>query len=294
MGNIIATLRSQGLTVRIAGKPLPDDPEKAEQRITAEWRAIEGKKKQQRRRTAASVRFVFDKTMERALDNFDRNTRDAGQAVQRAEEPTSISISQILSVMEAREIAGSVLKEDIMRVIREGFRRGAFNAGFSEFEFNTNQPLVRQIIRDILAKTKGIGETTVHQLGQEIEDAISQGTKNSEIRNLIRKYFKESAEHRIATIAQTVTNTSYESGQLIAFNEAGIKRKKWVSVRDGRVRQTHWDADGTVKALNETFEVGAATLMHPSDPDSNVPAEIINCRCTIFPVATADDPVVDE
>lgn len=283
MGNLATYLKANNLYLLIAGQPITRDPDALERAVSKEWKKIEKEKKKLQRSTHASVEQVWDQTLRTALGNFDRNTRSSGAPMQRADEPTTISISQILSVMEAKEIAGNILRSDITKVIKEGFRRGTFNAGFSEFEFNTNNPLVQDWIRKILGRTKGIGETTVAQLGDEIEKAISEGANNATIRNAIRKYFKESAEHRIATIAQTVTNTAYESGQIIGFSEAGIKRKKWVSVRDGSVRPSHFEVDGDVVGINERFEVGNSMLLHPSDPAG--PAHlVINCRCSMLPM----------
>lgn len=53
--------------------------------------------------------------------------------------------------------------------------------------------------------------------------------------------------------------------------------RMWVSQRDERVRDDHWDADGQIVALNEPFVVGDEKLDFPGDPSAS-PAQTANCR----------------
>ena len=87
-------------------------------------------------------------------------------------------------------------------------------------------------------------------------------------------------------IARTEIHAATEYGRLKAAEdtayETGQKMfKRWRSSRDERVRPTHVVADGQVVALGEKFQVGAAMLRFPGDPEGGHPEETIACRCTV-------------
>lgn len=54
----------------------------------------------------------------------------------------------------------------------------------------------------------------------------------------------------------------------------------WVSMRDERVRVSHWEADGQTVPINEPFTINGYKMMFPLDDSMGAPIdEIINCRC---------------
>ena len=54
----------------------------------------------------------------------------------------------------------------------------------------------------------------------------------------------------------------------------------WVSMRDERVRVSHWEADGQTVPINEPFIINGYKMMFPLDDSMGAPIdEIINCRC---------------
>ena len=60
----------------------------------------------------------------------------------------------------------------------------------------------------------------------------------------------------------------------------GGRFTRWNSMRDGAVRETHAAADGQVRPVGGTFDVGGYDLHYPGEPVG--PPEIwINCRCLI-------------
>ena len=59
-------------------------------------------------------------------------------------------------------------------------------------------------------------------------------------------------------------------------------RKQWLTVIDGRTRQTHLAAHGQRVKVAQNFIVGGARLMYPRDP-SGPASEVINCRCSEVP-----------
>ena len=63
--------------------------------------------------------------------------------------------------------------------------------------------------------------------------------------------------------------------------------KQWLATNDARTRPTHRHADGQVVPRGTMFEVGAARMKVPGDP-SGPPEEVINCRCTVLYLETAE------
>lgn len=55
----------------------------------------------------------------------------------------------------------------------------------------------------------------------------------------------------------------------------------WTSMRDGDVRATHRAADGQVRTVGTTFDVGGAALRFPGDPDGPL-EEVLGCRCLLL------------
>ena len=63
---------------------------------------------------------------------------------------------------------------------------------------------------------------------------------------------------------------------------SGKKYKRWVSMKDKRVRETHSIVDEDVKLIQEPFLVGDSLLMYPKDTSLGAsPEEIVNCRCIV-------------
>lgn len=81
--------------------------------------------------------------------------------------------------------------------------------------------------------------------------------------------------------SMTIARTEIHGASGFASHEAAIQTgvvigKRWLSSRDGQVRDEHGPLDdGTIYALNDTYPNG---LMYPGDP-SGSPEEVINCRC---------------
>jgi hypothetical protein len=98
---------------------------------------------------------------------------------------------------------------------------------------------------------------------------------------------------RARTVARTETIGAVNAGVFRAAELEAEQRgdpapfKQWVSTDDKRTRPTHVDADKQRTLLREPFRVGGAALLFPGDPQG--PAqEVINCRCSLFPVVLGD------
>lgn len=88
------------------------------------------------------------------------------------------------------------------------------------------------------------------------------------------------AANRVARAAATQA-TGFATLDELAT--AGFRRKRWVSLFDGRTRGTHLAASGQTVDVVSPFMVGGWPLMVPGDP-AGPTDEIAGCRCSIIGV----------
>lgn len=97
----------------------------------------------------------------------------------------------------------------------------------------------------------------------------------------------------------TVNDATYQGA-----GARGVRYKRWVTMHDNAVRDTHVVADGQTVRIGAPFDVGGYDLRFPGDP-VGPPAIWINCRCVVqpadvrgaanvSPTTFAMDEVVDE
>lgn len=130
-----------------------------------------------------------------------------------------------------------------------------------------------------------ISETTRTRIHNSIVRGLEVNDSPAQIAQRIREEVDDMTRARARTIARTETASAQQSGEfdeMSATSEAldMPMTKTWVATEDERTRDSHSAADGQTVDLDEMFEVGEASLKHPSDPDG--PAEeVINCRCAV-------------
>lgn len=92
----------------------------------------------------------------------------------------------------------------------------------------------------------------------------------------------ESTYLEVQRIIDTEAHRDYNTGVYDAAKESGMPnlRKKWVTMNDDRVRDTHEYLEGVVVGLDDAFfTYDGDSAMYPggfNDPSNNV-----NCRCGI-------------
>lgn len=90
---------------------------------------------------------------------------------------------------------------------------------------------------------------------------------------------------QMETIARTEMlgmHSQVQYAQLLDMAETspGL-RKEWLTVIDGRQRETHEEVNGTVLPIDEPFQVGDSELQYPRDPAGEI-KEVANCRCVLL------------
>lgn len=79
-------------------------------------------------------------------------------------------------------------------------------------------------------------------------------------------------------IAETESHRDFSEGQYDIAIEGGATHKTWLTMRDDRVRESHWYLDGLKVEINEFFcTLAGERAMHPQG--FGVADEDCNCRC---------------
>lgn len=115
---------------------------------------------------------------------------------------------------------------------------------------------------------------------EEIIDTVAKEVAKTTVDRRNTPFFL--SEERAYLLAEDNANTLfnyYDFEQALTQNKS---MKQWLTILDGRERQTHNLADGMIAVVEQPFEVGDSLLMFPKDTSLGAsPEEIIGCRCSV-------------
>lgn len=259
-------------------------PGQSEEARAAEWRSVDRLKMKAERPVRQRLRGLFDRQEEEVVGNLRTLAQEQpgalGLAMRARKSP--LIVEKIFDLLRWEEETADAIDPPLREAIEDGIESGALRVGFEATDLTTDDPQVLSELQRLLRQTKNVQETLSDRLAEDIQGAISEGGDLEDVVQAVRGRFDDMKGWKSRQIAQTATTGAFESGQLQSFREAGIEAKEWLSMRDDRVRADHRDADATIVALEDPFEVGGASLMYPGDP-SAPPGQVVNCRCTLQP-----------
>lgn len=138
---------------------------------------------------------------------------------------------------------------------------------------------------------------TISQLQSRYSEIVLQ---YMDIDKYIEDYISEFSQETVDTTLKYIDDEFYLSddrGLLIAVNEAnttlnykdyanaikaGKTRKRWLTEKDKKVRQTHRTLDNKTIAIEDVFIVGNTYMRFPHDTLYGIDyKELSNCRCTV-------------
>ena len=128
---------------------------------------------------------------------------------------------------------------------------------------------------------RGLTAETIQDARSAVKDGFFLGTKTiDEVAATIRAGNGTSA-WRALKIARTETQAAYSTAMFDMYYRSGVRRKRWLTVGDQRVRPSHVDnaSAGWLTAV-DTFPSGQ---LHPGEG-----VDSVNCRCSLQ--ADLDDP----
>lgn len=123
-----------------------------------------------------------------------------------------------------------------------------------------------------------VTQTNRQQIEKLIEQGVADGLGVDGVKDSIKQYFNR-ASNRSEVIARTEITAQLNAGLLLQYDDVGVEMKEWVTNIDGFERDSHREINGETVGVKEPFSNG---LMMPAGEGD--PAEVINCRCSVFPV----------
>ena len=137
----------------------------------------------------------------------------------------------------------------------------------------TNPEVVKWIKQRGGMLIKSISDTTLEKLKKTLAEGVANGESIPSLASRISGVYDEAKGSRAIKIARTETINASNSGNLEAFKQSKVvKKKEWLATMDDRVRDEHAAMNGEIVDLDKPFSNGE---MFGSEP---------NCRCTILPV----------
>lgn len=238
------------------------------------WRAVDSRKDREKRRLQSTARAMYDDMKDMVMEKL------SGQRNRQTVE--DIGIDDLFDQTEAKRNISRKASPELLRTIRRGFETGSINMAI-DVTFNQDSQIVQKALQDTVARTQNIAQTTRDQLARVVTQAVDEGKTTDELATMLESTFNDIKNNRSHVVAQTMGNQSFEAGQSASFETAGITSRKWLSQRDGVVRDAHQTADGQTSEVGGTFTVGGYELKYPGDP-MGPPEQTINCRCSQLPV----------
>jgi uncharacterized protein with gpF-like domain len=146
--------------------------------------------------------------------------------------------------------------------------------------FNPWERTIQAYIESTVAdKVTNVLDTTKSKIKGLIDKLRAEDSTMDQIARAIKGKFDDFSRYRSFMIARTEIVGASNYASITSARQTGIvKKKKWVSSRDDRVRESHEDVHGESVELEEKFSNG---LEFPGDYEAGKPSETIHCRCAI-------------
>jgi len=143
----------------------------------------------------------------------------------------------------------------------------------------------RALLAAVEALIQTFAREVVETTWQAVKEGVSVGAQAGETLDLISDRVAHIMDVRIQDARRTATTEvtrASSTGQLAAFDTAGVGQKRWVTMADGAVRDSHVTLHGLAVPLTSAFLVGGYPAAGPGL--TGVPAMDVNCRCRLEPV----------
>lgn len=180
----------------------------------------------------------------------------------------------------------NISKPNVRTAVVTGLELGIVDTG-KGINFNLFEPnIARAVEQRIGFFASKVNQTTLDLIQNAINDGLSAGEPISDIAKRLDAVYSFRENFSSKLTAQTEVIGATNSGQLMAYREAGVEQKRWLTALDEKVRDSHVVTEGQTVDLDQSFITGDGNyLQYPGDRSSGAAAsDIINCRCTLSPV----------
>ena len=147
---------------------------------------------------------------------------------------------------------------------------------------------IRYFDSGILKDCKGITDYSRIQIIEVLKAGIQEGRSLNRIVDKLTKEIEGLSAERARLIARTETLTASNHASYFAAAKTGLlMKKRWLSAKDSRVRNSHKMINGTFIDMEDYFTVGNSKILIPGAriQQNGLPTpakEIVNCRCVVL------------
>lgn len=116
----------------------------------------------------------------------------------------------------------------------------------------------------------------------QLEESINKPIAGKSWKQRVKEYLNTDDVESIKRVIDTETHRVYNDGQFDTAIASGLNvKKKWITMLDEKVRDTHNFLEGVEIPLNDKFyTIDGDSALKPGDFD--LPQNNINCRCELM------------
>jgi len=249
----------------------------SEEAKTAYWKALDRRRlaywsvvaKQMEKLYAAEAKAVAKAL--RGRESIDEAQAEAERAIKEGKADWEKALVAILVSLVAD--FGERTAEDLGMEISKGLQPSEQKQRFDVFSQASRLWIARQGAESV----RSIIETNL----LDVRNVILQGKVDNltvtQIGSKLRDFYADRSAFKAMRVARTEVAAASSYGNLEAARQSGVvKKKRWLTSRDDRVRDSHEAMDGEPVELDGIFSNGCEAPGICGDP-----AEAINCRCIL-------------
>ncbi len=212
-----------------------------------------------------------------ALERVDGERLDAGEGkkvqimIDQVKEKLKLSISPVKVEDMATKFAAqasSFQKAQLAKQLKAGL---GINPFIADKKVGT---LVEGFVSENVSLIKGMSDEALSGIEKSVTRAVQRGTTYEALADELEQRFGI-AEGRAKLIARDQIGTLTSQLNTTRQKELGIRRFKWKTSNDARVREEH---------TYRQVESEKTPYSYDDPPDDELPGEPINCRCYAEPV----------
>jgi HK97 family phage portal protein len=231
------------------------------------------------------LRGLFKEQRKAVLANLQKAPIKSSGPIRQNADPALVD-SILFNANEWIDKFAQTMSPEFMNIFTAGVDKALDDMAAGNYSFDFRNPKVTSYLKNKTYKfAQEVNNATMESLRKELITGLNAFENLDQIAERINKVFDYSDTWRGLRIARTETTCAINSGMVQAYDQSGLAQGKgWLTSRDEKVRLSH-EIDGQEVAVNDMFKLKSGqSVRFPGDPDAQI-ADIINCRCTMYPVA---------
>jgi SPP1 gp7 family putative phage head morphogenesis protein len=197
------------------------------------------------------------------------------------------ALTDKLNEIESR-LVGSIAEkgidaDDALRHIEKGFQSAAKALEVQpKLDSEHKKSLAKEYNRSLKLPIEDFSRQSIRDLRETVEDNAMEGYRFDTLIDQIRHRYGVTA-NKARFLARQETSLFMAQYRKQRFEQAGVRRYKWSTSHDERVRRSHRALDGQVFGYHQKAPASYFSTEQPCNP-----GEDFNCRCVDIPLLELD------